>query len=113
MVAAGAQVLVRELASQLRAPVVPTQIALGVIASDSLAFIGHGGLIEGEAIKQAFAEADVILCVGCRFSSWRWDEWGPLVRRQHRVININTDASALGHPILHDVAMQSGAKIAL
>ncbi len=113
VVAAGAQALVRELASQLRAPIVPTQMALGVIASDSPAFIGHGGLIAGEAIKQAFAEADVILCVGCRFSSWMWDEWGPLVRRQHRVININTDPSALGQPVLHDVAMQSDAKLGL
>jgi thiamine pyrophosphate-dependent acetolactate synthase large subunit-like protein len=113
VVTANAQSLIRKLAAQLRAPVVPTQMALGVIASESPAFIGHGGLIAGEAIKQAFAQADVVLCVGCRFSSWMWDEWGPLARRTHRVININIDPSALGHPVMHEVAMQADAKLAL
>jgi acetolactate synthase-1/2/3 large subunit len=88
-------------------------MALGVTPSDSPAFIGHGGLIAGEAIQQAFARADVVLCVGCRFSSWMWDESGPLVRRKHRVININLDPSALGYPVMHEVAMQADAKLAL
>jgi thiamine pyrophosphate-dependent acetolactate synthase large subunit-like protein len=113
VVTGNAQGLVRTLAAQLRAPLVPTQMALGVTPSDSLAFIGHGGLIAGEAIKQAFAQADVVLSVGCRFSSWMWDEGGPLVRRKHRVININIDPSALGTPVLHEVAMQADAKLAL
>lgn len=113
VVASDAQALVRKLAAQLRAPVVPTQMALGVTPSDSPAFIGHGGLIAGEAIKQAFAQADVVLCVGCRFSSWMWDEAGPLVRRKHRVININLDPSALGYPVMHEVAMQADANFAL
>ncbi len=113
VVVADAQALVRKLAARLRAPIVPTQMALGVTPSESPAFIGHGGLIAGEAIKQAFAQADVVLSVGCRFSSWMWDESGPLVRRKHRVININLDPSALGHPVMHEVAMQADAKLAL
>ena len=42
-----------------------------------------------------------------------WDEWGPLARRDHRVININIDPSALGHPVMHEVAMQADAAQAL
>jgi thiamine pyrophosphate-dependent acetolactate synthase large subunit-like protein len=113
VVAAEAQIIVRQLAALLRAPLIPTQMALGVTPSDSPVFIGHGGLIAGEAVKQAFAQADVVLSVGCRFSSWMWDEAGPLVRRKHRVININLDPSALGHPVMHEVAMQADAKLAL
>jgi thiamine pyrophosphate-dependent acetolactate synthase large subunit-like protein len=113
VVAAAAQALVRDLAQKLGAPVIPTQMALGVVASNSPAFIGHGGLISGDAVKQAFAQADVVISVGCRFSSWMWDEMGPLVRRLHHVININIDPSALGHPVMHDVAMQADAKFAL
>ena len=100
----------RELAQLLRAPVVPTQMALGVVATDSPHFIGHGGLIGGDAVREAFAQADVILAVGCRFSSWMWDERGPLARRHHRLININIDPAALGAPALHEVALQADAE---
>jgi thiamine pyrophosphate-dependent acetolactate synthase large subunit-like protein len=113
VVSSGAQQLMRELAVVLNAPVVPTQMALGVVPSTSPYFIGHGGLIAGESVKEAFAQADVILSVGCRFSSWMWDEWGPFARRHHRVININVDPSALGHPVMHEVAIQADASLAL
>jgi acetolactate synthase-1/2/3 large subunit len=113
VVHAGADAAVRELARRLGAPVVPTQMALGVVSSDHPAFIGHGGLISGDAVKQAFAGADVILAVGCRFSSWMWDERGAFARRHHALINVNVDPSALGSPALHVVAMQADALLAL
>jgi thiamine pyrophosphate-dependent acetolactate synthase large subunit-like protein len=113
VVASDAQRQIRDLATQLNAPVVPTQMALGVIASSSEHFIGHGGLIAGDAVKQAFEQADVILSVGCRFSSWMWDEAGPMARPQHKVININIDPSALGAPVMHEVAIQADAALAL
>ena len=109
MVTSGAEEGVRNLAARLGAPVIPTQMALGVVATDSPHFIGHGGIIGGDAIPRAFAEADVILSVGCRFSSWMWDEHGPLARRQHRLININIDPAALGAPAVHEVALQADA----
>jgi thiamine pyrophosphate-dependent acetolactate synthase large subunit-like protein len=113
VVASGAADAVRTIASLLNAPVVPTQMALGVVPSSSPHFIGHGGIIAGEAIKTAFEEADVILNIGCRYSSWMWDEMGPLARRHHRLININIDPSALGAPALHEVAMVADAGQAL
>jgi acetolactate synthase-1/2/3 large subunit len=88
-------------------------MALGVVPTASPHFVGHGGLIAGEAVRAAFERADVILAVGCRYSSWMWDERGPFARRQHRQININLDPSALGQPALHEVAMQADAKLAL
>jgi acetolactate synthase-1/2/3 large subunit len=113
VVASGAQERVCLLAERLRAPVVPTQMALGVVASDSPYFIGHGGLIGGEAVHSAFSRADVVLAVGCRFSSWMWDDRGPLVRRQHKLVNINIDPAALGAPAPHEVALQADADLAL
>ena len=109
----GAAATVRALAQRLGAPVVPTQMALGVVGDASEHFIGHGGLIAGPPVWQAFEQADVVLSVGCRHSSWMWDERGPLTRREHRVININIDPSALGAPVLHEVAMQADAGAAL
>lgn len=113
VVASGAAAAVRELARRLQAPVVPTQMALGVVASGSPHFIGHGGLIAGEPVRAAFAQADVIVAVGCRWSSWLWDERGPFARRDHRTISINLDPSALGQPALHTVALQADAAQAL
>lgn len=113
VVASGAAPALRALASRLGAPIVPTQMALGVVASDSPHFIGHGGLIAGDAVQCAFDEADVIVSIGCRFSSWLWDSGGALARRHHRLININIDASALGRPALHEVAIQADAGHAL
>jgi thiamine pyrophosphate-dependent acetolactate synthase large subunit-like protein len=113
IVASGAEAQVRALAGRLRAPVLPTQMALGVVGSDSPHFIGHGGLIAGEAVRHAFAQADVVLSIGCRWSSWMWDEHGAYARRHHRVISINVDPSALGQPVLHAVAMQADARSAL
>lgn len=113
VVHAGADALVRELAARLRAPVVPTQMALGVVASDHPAFIGHGGLIAGDAVRQAFERADVVLAIGCRFSSWLWDERGPLARREQALVNVNIDPAALGSPALHTVALQADARLAL
>ena len=113
VVVAQAAQAVRDMAALLNAPVVPTQMALGVVPTASPHFIGHGGLIAGDAVRQAFDEADVILSIGCRFSSWMWDERGPFARRHHKLININVDASALGHPALHEVAMVADAALAL
>ncbi|TFZ01251.1 thiamine pyrophosphate-binding protein [Ramlibacter rhizophilus] len=113
VVASGAGEALREIARRLRAPVVPTQMALGVVPSDSPHFIGHGGLIAGQPVRSAFEEADVILAVGCRWSSWMWDEQGPFARRSHRTIAINLDPSALGHPAVHEVGLQADARAAL
>lgn len=113
VVASGAVPQLREIARRLQAPVVPTQMALGVVASDSPHFIGHGGLIAGEAVRHAFEHADAILAVGCRWSSWMWDERGAFARRGHRTVSINIDPSALGHPALHEVALQADAARAL
>lgn len=109
----GAAAALRELAARLRAPVVPTQMALGCVATDHPSFIGHGGLIAGAPVQRAFDGADVIVSIGCRFSSWLWDESGPLARRRHALININIDPSALGSPALHEVAMQADAQLAI
>jgi thiamine pyrophosphate-dependent acetolactate synthase large subunit-like protein len=113
VVASGATAAFRELASLLDEPAIPTQMALGVIPSASRHFIGHGGIIGGDALLQAFEQADVVLAVGCRFSSWLWDDKGPLVRKHQHLINVNIDSSSLGEPALHEVGIHADARAAL
>lgn len=113
VVRSGAQDALRRLAAVLRCPVVPTQMALGVVASDGPHFVGQGGLIAGPAVRAAFERADVVLSIGCRHSSWLWDEHGPFVRLAQRHVNVNIDPSALGTPALHDIGLQADAGEAL
>jgi acetolactate synthase-1/2/3 large subunit len=113
VIASGAEAAVRQLAEVLAAPVVPSQMALGVVSSSSPYFIGHGGIVGGDAVHAAFADADVVIAFGCRFSSWMWDALGPLVRRQQGVINVNIDPAALGAAPHHDVALLADAQLAL
>nr|WP_301334691.1 thiamine pyrophosphate-binding protein [Variovorax dokdonensis] len=114
VIASDAAPAVRALAQRWGAPVLPTQMALGVVPSDSPHFIGHGGLIAGEAVRQAFEQADLVVAVGCRWSSWMWDEHGPLARASRRqLISINIDPSAIGAPALHAVGIQADAQAAL
>ncbi len=113
VVTSGAERRLREFAQRLRAPVLPTQMALGAVATDSPFYVGHGGIIGGDAVRVAFEQCDTIVAIGCRFSSWMWDQHGPLARRHHRLININIDPAALGAPAPHEVALQADADLAL
>jgi acetolactate synthase-1/2/3 large subunit len=113
VVASGAVRRFRELGAMLGAPQIATQMALGAVPTDSPFFIGHGGIIGGDAVHEAFAGADIILAVGCRFSSWMWDRHGALARRRHRLININLDPGVLGAPAAHEIAIQADADAAL
>ena len=111
-VTAQAQHELRALARRLRAPLLPTQMALGIVPSDSPHFIGQGGLIGGSAMQRAFEQADLVLAFGCRYSSWMWDEQGPFARRAQAHIHIDIRPSALGEPALHTLAMQADARAA-
>jgi acetolactate synthase-1/2/3 large subunit len=77
---AGAEAELRAVAGALGAAATATQMGLGVVATDDPSFFGHGGVIGGEAVVRALREADVVLAVGCRFSSWLWDGSAPAVR---------------------------------
>lgn len=112
-VASGAVQQVRDLAQWLRAPIVATQMGLGAARTDSPAFIGHGGLIAGDAVRQAFQEADTVVSVGCRYSSWMWDEQGAFARAHHRHLAINIDPSSLGLAAHHELALHADAALAL
>ncbi|MEH0578032.1 thiamine pyrophosphate-binding protein [Streptomyces sp. B21-108] len=96
--ASGADMPFRRLIGLLEAPATATQSGLGVVADDDPAFIGHGGVIGGPAVIRAMREADVVLAVGCRFSSWLWQEGTPIVRGEphQRLIQIDVEPSVIG-----------------
>ncbi len=84
------------LAEALDAPATATQMGIGMVPTAHPHFIGHGGIIGGTAINRAMAEADVILAVGCRFSSWMWHGNAPGFAPDAQLIHIDTDPSQTG-----------------
>jgi thiamine pyrophosphate-dependent acetolactate synthase large subunit-like protein len=103
----------RRLAERLGAPATATQMGLGSVSTDSPAFFGHGGVIGGPAIPDAFARADVILAVGCRFSSWLWNQDGPLPNKDAQLIEINIDAADIGRTKARSVGIIADARSGL
>jgi acetolactate synthase-1/2/3 large subunit len=94
----GGEQAFRALAERLSAPAITTQMGLGVLPTDHPSFIGQGGLIGGPAAVRAMREADVMLAVGCRFSSFMWidgpPKWTDAPGR--RLIQMDIDPQVLG-----------------
>lgn len=103
----------RTLLDLVRAPAATTQMGIGTVPSNSPYFIGQGGIIGGDAIQAAFKEADLILAIGCRFSSWLWNEGGALSKGDAELININIDAMSLGANTPHALGIWADAASAL
>ncbi|HWU63008.1 MAG TPA: thiamine pyrophosphate-binding protein [Ensifer sp.] len=105
--------LFRQLLALMQAPALTTQMGIGTVPSNSPFFIGQGGIIGGDAITAALAEADLVLAVGCRFSSWMWNEKGALTNGVADLININIDPMSLGANARHALGIWADARSAL
>lgn len=105
----------RELIRRLGAAATATQMGLGVVDSSSAAFIGHGGVIGGPAVLRAMREADVVLAVGCRFSSWVWDGDAPAPPGwpDQELIQVDRDPGMLGRLRAVSVPIVGDAKTVL
>jgi acetolactate synthase-1/2/3 large subunit len=88
----------RAVASRLGAPVLVTQMGIGALASDDAHLVGQGGIVFGESVLRALREADVVLAVGCRFSSWLWDGMEPAGadNPDQRLIHLDRDPTVIG-----------------
>jgi acetolactate synthase-1/2/3 large subunit len=86
--------VLRAVVERTGAAATSTQMGLGTLASDSPGFVGHGGVIGGDPVVRALTEADVVLAVGCRFSSWLWCE--PAGQPEQELIQIDIEPTAIG-----------------
>jgi acetolactate synthase-1/2/3 large subunit len=89
---------VRRLASCLDAPALVTQMGIGAVGSEDPHLVGQGGLVFGDSVLRALREADVVLSVGCRFSSWWWEGMRPAGADTpgQRLIQSDRDPTAIG-----------------
>ncbi len=105
----------RALAALLDAPVIVTQMGIGLLADDDPALVGQGGLVFGEQVLRALREADVVLAAGCRFSSWLWDGAHPAGAENpaQRLVHLDIERAEIGRLRPADVALVGDARAGL
>ena len=105
----------RAVIDRLGAAATATQMGLGTVSSADPSFVGHGGVIGGEAVVRGLTEADVVLAVGCRFSSWLWCGPGEGVgsREGQRLVQIDVDPTTIGAYRDVDVGLAGDARAVL
>jgi acetolactate synthase-1/2/3 large subunit len=122
LVIAGGGVVLSDASPELRALVertgaaaTATQMGLGSVSSESPSFVGHGGVIGGEAVVRALTEADVVLAVGCRFSSWLWGGPGEGIgaRTDQQLVQVDVDPERIGAYRRVSVGLAGDAKATL
>lgn len=94
----GATEAFRKLIELTGFPATTTPKAYGVVEFSSPSHVGSGGVLGGPAMVRACQEADLILAVGCKFSSWIPVNKPPkyVVPPNQRIIQIDIDDGMLG-----------------
>jgi len=75
-----------------------TPNARGAVAADGEHYLGCGGVLGGPGLCRAINEADMVLAVGCKFSSWIPVDKPPLYpfNPEQRIIQVDVEAGVLG-----------------
>nr|MDO8100402.1 thiamine pyrophosphate-binding protein [Candidatus Njordarchaeota archaeon] len=103
---------IRVLAERLKMPVTTTQNGRGVFPEDHPLALGVGGWYGGNsAADEGLEEADVILGVGCTFSSLTTYNFTLPIKAE--IIHINIDPSTLGRNIQCKYGIAGDARVIL
>jgi len=94
----GATEAFRELIKLTGFPATTTPNAQGAVPKDCATHIGSGGMLAGSGAVRALREADTVLAIGCKFSSWTLINKPPVypVVEGQRVIQVDIDDDSLG-----------------
>ena len=105
----------QSLADLLGAAATTTPMGSGAVSANHLRFFGDGGWLGGNAVLQALQEADVILAVGCHFSSWLGLGKPPVMPypSPQKIIQIDIDPSHLGKKVPLEIGINGDAKAVL
>ncbi len=105
----------RELIELTGFPATTTPMGKGVVPPESPSNIGCGGFLAGEAAVKALQEADVLLAVGTKFSTWTLVDKPPAFPRpkSQKIIHVDIDAEMIGKNTRCDLAIVADAREAL
>jgi acetolactate synthase-1/2/3 large subunit len=102
----------RTIAEMLQIPVTTTQNGRGCFPEDHSLALGVSGWYAGNSVAdEALEEADVILGVGCTFSSLTTYNFTTPIKGE--VIHVNIDPSALGSNVHCDYGIVGDARVVL
>ncbi len=88
--------LVQTLAERLRAPVVTTCSARGIIPEDHPLVLGHDFSVAGvEPVNQLFEEAELVLALGCKFSHNGTAGYRLIINKE-KLIHLDAEREVLG-----------------
>ena len=104
----------RALAARLGIPATTSPMGSGCVARDA-EFFGDGGWLGGNAVIHALNAADVILAVGCRFTSWLGIGRPPIMTGppQQKIIHVDIDPREIGKNVGVAVGIVGDAKAVL
>ncbi|RQH02654.1 thiamine pyrophosphate-binding protein [Natrarchaeobius oligotrophus] len=105
---------IQELAEHLKAPVIPTFQAKGIIPEDHDLFVGYAGWIGSTAGNELATSADVVLAVGCRFSDLHTSSFEPGVSFDippSKLIHVDIDNTEVGKNYPVEVGILGDAKV--
>ncbi len=105
----------RLLVDKLGAAATTTPEGSGCLSADRSYFFGDAGWLGGNAVMQALQEADVILAVGCNFSSWLGLGKPPIMSGppQQKIIHVNIDPSSIGKNVAVEIGIVGDARTVL
>jgi thiamine pyrophosphate-dependent acetolactate synthase large subunit-like protein len=111
----GAQAELMTVVRSIGAAATSTMTGAGSIPTSYAGFVGSGGVIGGPVIARAMREADVVLAVGCKFSSYLWETDRPVVQGwpRQQLIQIDIDPTRLGQAAPLAVGLQGDARAVL
>jgi acetolactate synthase-1/2/3 large subunit len=105
---------VQALAEHLKAPVIPTFQAKGIIPEDHDLFVGYAGWIGSSAGNELASNADVVLAIGCRFSDLHTSSFEQGVSFEippSKLVHVDIDPSEIGKNYPVEVGIQGDAKV--
>jgi acetolactate synthase-1/2/3 large subunit len=78
-------------------PATTTPMGAGCVPADFEGFFGASGWLGGNAVIKALQEADVVLAIGCRFSTWVGYGRPPIMGgAKQRIIHVDIDSERIG-----------------
>ena len=91
----------REIADTLGAAATTTPMGSGCVSALHPRFFGDSGWLGGNGVMRALQEADVIVAVGCHFSSWMGLGKPPVMPSLsgQKIIQIDSDPTQLGKKV--------------
>ncbi|WP_394743122.1 thiamine pyrophosphate-binding protein [Natronococcus roseus] len=105
---------VQELADHLKAPVIPTFQAKGIIPEDHELFVGYAGWIGSTAGNELASNADVVLAIGCRFTDLHTSSFEDGVSFSippSKLIHVDIDNEEIGKNYPVEVGILGDAKV--